>query len=165
MTEAQKQAVAAAASHTDLKGSYTATASSVRGVKPAAKKKKGAVKKLALPRHVAQGDAKYFIPPTTFIWRNCARGGWYTHCPPNSCMPESFDKHGGCSDVAFKFTLCRVWAQLAEETGPRQPMFVRLTGCSAPLELSVGLRFDVVLWGFHFSRSDQGRSPSDVDNV
>lgn len=115
VTEAKKKATAAVASHADFKASFSANASSVCAAKGAGKQKKAVVKKVVLPHHSTQGDAKRFIPPTTSIWRDCARGGWRAHCPPNSRLSESFDKNGGCSDLAFRFILRKFWCHFAEK--------------------------------------------------
>ncbi len=113
--DAQKHVEHELAGRADFRSSYVSKASSVASA--AKGKKKKLTKKLVLPHHIAQGDAKAFIPPGSSVWRDMSRGGCCAHLPPHARISESSEKHGGSSDVAFRTLLIRMWVQFADKVG------------------------------------------------
>jgi hypothetical protein len=123
--DSQHHAETVAASRKDFRDGFFAKANSLRS---SAKKKARVAKRVVLPHHIAQGDAKRFTAPATFVWRDITRGGWCGHCPPNSRVSESFDKHGGSSDLALKALLRTLWTQHAEKSGQKPEEVCNIDG-------------------------------------
>jgi len=82
--------------------------------------------KRVLPAHIAQKDAKRFIPPNCSIWVSATRGEWngHTHGHPHRVY-EPFNRYGS-SEEALHMCLRRLWLQFLEPLG--------LDGSSCPVE-------------------------------
>ncbi len=130
--DAKKHTEYVRANVTEFKSHYSTKASKVAADGPKAKRAKALLKKFVLPHHISQADAKRFLPPATSVWRDLARGGWCGHCPPNSRLSESFDKHAGSSDDAFRALLVRLWIQNAEKVGQPPANICTVEGLFAP---------------------------------
>ena len=65
---------------------------------------------LGVVRHdMPQSEAKRFLPPDSYIWRNNKDGAWCAHLRPHRRHSESFKSHAGDSTAAMKAAVIFVW--------------------------------------------------------
>lgn len=124
----QKVAANRRAAHNSFKDEYHTRVKQVRAsiaAQPAKKKRRGekgaqvstGLEVRALPPHIAQADAKRFLPPLAHIWVSYSRGEWNAHLGPEfPRVYEPYARHGG-SQPALKACLRRVWSQYLEKQG------------------------------------------------
>ena len=63
-----------------------------------------------IPHHCSQAEAKTFLPPGAYIWRDRDNNGWCGHYKPHRRCSDRFSKHGG-SDGALRAIIGRLWTQ------------------------------------------------------
>jgi hypothetical protein len=73
-------------------------------------------KRVNLPPHIWQAEAKHFIPPGSTICLGNTRNEWWGHFEPNTRVSAPFAKHKGSQD-ALRYVLKALWRRYLERFG------------------------------------------------
>ena len=94
-------------------------ASSSGGIEPPAKKTKGPPPAPKLSLHDTgpekQKDAKKWLPPGAYMWRNNGGGVWEARLPPFKQHTRSWKKH--TPEVAMRIVVAKRWEQYCAING------------------------------------------------